>query len=175
MGNFYTSKNNQGGIKNRSVAKTGIRAYEKKELPDRCIVKYHEKYVSKYPDVNLCDSFYPRPLSIPTKIQWYSAQPLGRHKLANVSDLCKQGSLHGFRTKHLLRTSAATRLYHAGVDEQLLSEATGHRSNGIRNRKRTTVTQKRNLSEVLQRHKDSGTDSNGHKSDDKLHVTGKLV
>lgn len=34
-----------------------------------------------------------------------------------------------------LRASATTRLYHAGVDEELIPEVTGHRSNAIRNYK----------------------------------------
>jgi hypothetical protein len=42
-----------------------------------------------------------------------------------VSTMCKDGGLHGYRTNHSLRTSAATRLYQAGVDEQLITEVTG--------------------------------------------------
>ena len=79
-----TSKTNQGGLKHRKVPKKCVQAYENKEFPDRCIVKYYEKYVSKCPDVKLCDAFYLRPLCKPTENQWYSAQPLGRHKLTNV-------------------------------------------------------------------------------------------
>ena len=181
---YYTEdtfKSNQGGLKHRKVPKKCVQAYENKELPQRCIVKYYEKYVSKCPDVKLCDAFYLRPLQKPTESHWYSAQPLGRHKLANVvSDLCKQGGLHGFRTNHSLRASAATRLYHAGVDEQLISEVTGHRSNAIRNYKRTTATQKRNISDILQGHKDSDTDDNNNcsklaKSDSDLHVTVNIT
>jgi integrase len=46
--------------------------------------------------------------------------------------MCKDRGLHGYRTNHSLRTSAATRLYQAGVDEQLITEVTGHRSNAVK-------------------------------------------
>jgi integrase len=119
--------------------------------------------VSKCPDVELCDVFYLHPLQKPTESHWYSAQLLGRHKLANVvSDLWKQGGLHGLGTKHSLRASGATRLDHEGVDEPLISEVTGHRSNVIWNYKRTTATQKGDISEILQGHKDSDTDDDNN-------------
>ena len=64
--------------------------------------------------------------------------------------------------------------YHAGVDEQLISEVTGHRSNAIRDYKCTTTTQKRNLSEILQGHSDTDNYNNSRKcmkSDNQFHVT----
>jgi integrase len=76
-----------------------------------------------------------------------------------VSTLCNDGGLHGYRTNHSLRTSAATRLYQAGVDEQLITEVTGHRSNAVRNYKRTTTAQKRKISEVIQGSSDGNNNS----------------
>lgn len=145
-----TSKSNQGGLKHRQVKKKSVQAYENSD-PSRCIVKLYEKYISKCPDPAKCSAFYLRPLAKPTTDLWYAAQPLGRHKLATVvSTLCNQGGLDGYRTNHSLRTSAATRLYHAGVDEQLITEVTGHQSNAVRNYKRTTTAQKRKISDVIQ-------------------------
>ena len=48
--------------------------------------------------------------------------------------LCKQTGIQGYFTNHLLRPTAATQLYHAGIDEQLVMERIGYRSlEGIHN------------------------------------------
>ena len=47
-------------------------------------------------------------------------------------------------------STVATRLYQAGVDEQLIMEKTGHRSlEGLRSYKRTNMEQQKNLSDIL--------------------------
>ena len=44
----------------------------------------------------------------------------------------------------------ATRLYQAGVDEQLIMERTGHHGvDGVRSYKRTNQEQQENLSDIL--------------------------
>jgi hypothetical protein len=58
--------------------------------------------------------------------------------------------LFGYRTNHSLRATAASRLYDEQVDEQLICEVTGHRSNAVRNYKRTTDTLKRKVNAVVQ-------------------------
>ena len=56
----------------------------------------------------------------------------------------------GFHTNHSLRATAATRLYHAGVDEQMVMEHTGHRSlEGVRTYKRISKQQRAALSDIL--------------------------
>ena len=51
---------------------------------------------------------------------------------------------------HSLRATAATRLYQAGVHEQLVMERTGHRSlEGVRLYKRTSDEQREALSDIL--------------------------
>ena len=63
---------------------------------------------------------------------------------------CSAARIQGFRTNHSLRATAATRLYQAGVDEQLIMETTGHRSlEGVRSYKRTSEDQKQVLSDIL--------------------------
>ena len=53
-------------------------------------------------------------------------------------------------TNHSLRATAATRLYEAGIDEQLVMERTGHRSlEGVRSYKRTSSEQKEVVSDIL--------------------------
>ena len=52
---------------------------------------------------------------------WYSKQPVGHNTLTNtVRRLCNEAGIEFFFTNHSLRTTAATRLYDAGVDEQLI-------------------------------------------------------
>ena len=69
--------------------------------------------------------------------------PLGRTKPGStVSRLCSNAGIGGFRTNHSLRASTASRLYQAGVDEQLLMECTDHHSvEGAQSYKHTSDTQ----------------------------------
>ena len=56
----------------------------------------------------------------------------------------------GFKTNHSLCATAATQLYQAGLDEQLIMETTGHQSlDGVRNYKRTSVEQQQVVSDIL--------------------------
>ena len=77
------------------------------------------------------------------------------HKLGNyvngtVARICKAAGIEGFKTNHSLRATAATRLYHAGVDEQIIMEITSHRSlDGVRSYKRTSAQQKEAISDNL--------------------------
>ena len=87
----------------------------------------------------------------PSDSCWYCAVPIGRNKLSKaVSEMCKECGIGGFKTNHSLRATAATRLYSAGIDEQLVMERTGHRSlEGIRSYKRTSAEQKEVVSDLL--------------------------
>ena len=94
--------------------------------------------------------FYLRPFQNASN-QSFSAQPVGRHKLSQiVKDICRKGGLPGFRSNHSLRASSATRMYDACVDEQLICEVTGHRSNAVRSYKRTNQGKKEEISKVIQ-------------------------
>ena len=67
-----------------------------------------------------------------------------------MAQLCSAASIKGYRTNHSLRATAATRLYNAGVDEQMIMETTGHRSlEGVRSYKRTSECQKKSVSDIL--------------------------
>jgi integrase len=65
--------------------------------------------------------------------------------------MCKEAGFDGFFTNHSLRATAATRLYAAGVDEQLMAGKTGHRSSAIRNYKRTSEEQLQSVSNLIQK------------------------
>ena len=81
---------------------------------------------------------------------WFYDAPIGVHSLQMiVSILCKKAGFSGFYTNQL-RASDATRLYEAGVEEQLLMETTGHRSEAVRAYKPTGDRQKMEVSSILQ-------------------------
>ena len=58
--------------------------------------------------------------------------PVGYNKLAStVKRLCEQAGISGYRTNHSLRATAATRMYDMEIDEQLICEKTGKRTEVI--------------------------------------------
>ena len=53
--------------------------------------------------------------------------------VGTIVRLCKPAGIPGYKTNHSLQATAATHLYQAGVDEQLMMERTGHCSlEGVR-------------------------------------------
>ena len=67
-----------------------------------------------------------------------------------VRDMCQAAGITGFKTNHSLRATTATRLFHAGVDEQLIMERTGRRSlDGVRSYKRTCSEQQQQISAIV--------------------------
>jgi integrase len=97
-----------------------------------------------------CDALYLRPLTHRAASSWYADAPVGVHYLQKtVSKLCEQAGFKGHFTNHSLRATAATRLYDAGVDEQLIAEK-GHRSSAIRSYKRTQNAQLEKCSEIIE-------------------------
>ncbi|CAC5389685.1 unnamed protein product [Mytilus coruscus] len=171
------SKADEGGIKHKNVKRKSVVAYQNTENQARCVVNLFELYASHCPPFpRKADALYLRPLKIPNGNIWYADQPIGRHSLANiVASICQEAGIGGYRTNHSLRASAATRMYDAGVDEQLICEVTGHRSNAVRNYKRTNEKQKRKINSVIQGRTDSENDDSGKfkisKSDGNLSIT----
>lgn len=145
------SKNHQGGLKGRKTKKKVAIHHENTEIPNRCFVRLYKLYQSKCPVDRPDHAFYLQPRKTPTKECWYSTTPIGHVTLAaTVGRMCKTAGINGYKTNHSLRATAATRLYQAGVDEQLIMEKTGHRSlEGVRSYKRTNTEQQENISDIL--------------------------
>lgn len=143
------SKANQGGLKHKRINKKVVRAYENTEKPERCILRIFEMYMDHRPK-GAPDALYLRPKKPPTK-EWYCRVPTGRHTLCSVvRNICTAAGLTGYRTNHSLRASAATRLFNANVDEQLIKETTGHSSDAVRSYKRTSDDMKRKTNAIVQ-------------------------
>ena len=87
----------------------------------------------------------------PTGDLWFTSKPIGHNVLnQTVARLCSEAGIGGYRTNHSLRATVATRLYQAGIDEQLIMERTGHRSlEGVRSYKHTSEGQKEAVSDIL--------------------------
>ncbi len=76
--------------------------------------------------------------------------PIGVNTLRNtVKELYAEAGLEGFYSNHSLRSTAATRMYQARIDEQLVCEITGHRSNSVHSYKCTSDHLKRCASQVI--------------------------
>ena len=93
----------------------------------KCIVQLYKLYNAKCPHDGPDDAFYLKPLSKPTGDTWFQARSVGHNILGGVvKRLCASAGLQGHFTNHSLRATAATRLFEAGVDEQLIMQRTGH-------------------------------------------------
>ena len=76
---------------------------------------------------------------------------IGHNTLAKtVARVCQAGGVTGFKTNHSLRVTTATRLFHRGVDEQLIMARTGYRSiEGVRTYKRISEQQMKDVLTLL--------------------------
>ena len=116
--------------------------------------------MSKCPSDRPAGAFYLQPLQKPKGDIWFSKVPCGHNTLQKiVPELMKAAGVSGYFTNHSLRTSAATRLFEGGVDEQLIMSRTGHSSRkGVRAYKQTITKLSEVTSKVL-----NGEDHNGIK------------
>ena len=61
----------------------------------------------------------------PRPSHWFPSKPLGHNTLTHmVKEMCSAAGIKGHKTNHSLRATAATRLFHAGTDEQLIELGT---------------------------------------------------
>ena len=105
------------------------------------------------------DSLYLHPLNVPNGVIWFAKQPVGVNTLSKVvSGICNEAQFPGYFTNHSLRAIAAMHLYDANIDEQMICETTGHRSNSICCYKCTSESKKRAISTILQNHRKCAKD-----------------
>ncbi len=120
--------------------------------PERNIVNIFEKYVSLLPPDAKSASLYKHslPKTSLKPNQWYADKPVGINVLKKtVKNLAEKGGLTGYFTNHSLRSSCATRMFAAGVNEQLIMETTGHKSECVRQYKRTNENLLRSAQETV--------------------------
>ena len=145
------SKNHPGGLKGRKTTPKLVLHHANTENPQRCFVQLFKLYLEKCPPDAPSHALFLRPAKSPSDSCWYSRCPLGHTKLSGtVARLCRLAGIPGYKTNHSLRATATSRLYHHGIDKQLVMERTGHRSlEGVRAYKRTSNTQRETLSNIL--------------------------
>ena len=145
------SKNKPGGLKGRKTKPKVVLHHTNEHNPEHCFVALFKLYTKLCPSDRPKDAFYLQPLKKPSPECWFSPKAIGYNKLdATVARLCKDAGISGYQTNHSLRATTATRLYQAGVNEQLVMERMGHQSlDGVRSYKRTSTVQQESISNIL--------------------------
>ncbi len=70
---------------------------------------------------------------------WYQDRPLGINAVAKVVNmLMMRAGIPGRFTNHSLHVTAATRMFNAGVEEQVIKECTSYKSDAVRTYKCTS-------------------------------------
>ena len=142
-------KTNKGGLKQKKVEPKVVDVFPTKNM-ERCPVRILMKYLSLLPKNRVCKALYLRPRKAFTHRCWFLDKPVGVNTLREVvKTVCEQGGLPGYYTNHSLRSSSATRMYHNGVEEQLIQEITGHKSLAVRSYKRTSAKQRQFASNMI--------------------------
>ena len=142
-------KTNKGGLKHRNVEAKVVDVYCISNI-DRCPVRIFMKYISMLPQHRVTEALYLQPLKKFTQKSWYLDKPVGVNTLRDtVKTLCQNANLPGYYTNHRLRSSSATRMYHNGVDEQLIQEVTGYRSNAVHSYKHSSDMQRKLASNII--------------------------
>ena len=137
------SKNTTGGLAQRQVQLKCVRQYDQ-DSPNS-VYKIFELYMKLIPREG---HFYRRPLQ--GKEIRFSLQVVGSNKLARyIPDIMKSAGFDGQYAGHSGKVTTATTLYQHGVDEQMIKERTGHRSDAVRAYKRTGSAQQEAVSVIL--------------------------
>ncbi len=136
------SKSNQGGLATRKWQPKVVKVLGNSD-PSRNIVLLYDKYVSLLPPDPKCNALnkYELPPGKVTAHTWYQDCPLGVNAVSKVvNTLMTRAGIPGRFTNHSLCVIAATRMFNAGVEEQVVKERTGHKSDAVRVYKCTSDT-----------------------------------
>lgn len=141
-----TSKNVSGGLNQRKIEAKSIRHYSSTS-DDRSSYNIYKTY-TELTESSGNGPFYRRPIGGTTPR--FSSQVVGGNKLSTlVKTMCTEADLSGNFSNHSGKRTCATSLYNSGVDEQLIVERTGHRSDAVRKYKRTSTSQQNEISKLL--------------------------
>ena len=145
------SKTFSGGLKDKGRKPRQARAYQNKSKPERCPVNIFETYISQCPRDALFKSLYLQPKSKFNCQVKFTSNPIGHNKLADFTKIMMaEAGVKGHFTNHSLRVTTATRMFQAGLPEQLIKQQTGHKSEAVRTYKRPSEAQMFEVSSVLQ-------------------------
>ncbi len=128
------SKTFQGGLKSRPKKRKVVPIHSNLVHPEHDLVRLHQKYVSLLPPNGKCVALYKYSLSMNrlTPGTWYSDKPMGVNALKGiVKNIAKQAGVDRKFSNHSLWATTATCLYQCGVDEQIIKEVMGHKSDAV--------------------------------------------
>lgn len=144
------SKSNNGGIKHRKIQPKTVTIFSNPN-PDRCPVKLIKQYRNLCPSTITPDMpFYLTPMVNYSSYQWFSERPIGVNTISDATKRLMKNIDNKFYSNHSLRRTAITRLYQNGIEEQQISEISGHRSVAVRQYKETCEQQREECSKIIQ-------------------------
>ena len=147
----FASKTNGGGL-GKAIDDKKVYAFCS-GFRERCFVEIYKKFQFYCPPATYNHPYFylkSDPDFKPGNDFWYVKCPIGKNLLGNmVSKMMDIAGIEGYFTNHSLRGTTATRLYQKNVDEQLIKEITGHRSDAVRRYKKTSMAMKENISDLL--------------------------
>ena len=112
----YSFQNKPGRPETAEVPKEVI-----KDDPRKCLVRLYKLYNSKCPLDRPDGALYLKPLVHFTTDVWYSKTAVDHNTLTStMKHLMTAAGIEGHHSNHLLCRTAATHLFEAGVDEQLI-------------------------------------------------------
>ena len=144
------SKADQGGLGRRKHNPKIVYAYGPSN-PSHNILHLYRKYVSLCPG-NTCDALFlhSRTEGKMTPTLWYTKRPVGINTLSlTVKKIMEAAEIPGKWTNHSLRSGAATTLHRHNVEEHVIQEVTGHKSDCVRSYKHSDATVHRMADRVL--------------------------
>ena len=114
-----------------------------------CLFECYTKYFAMVEkSANEIDALYLKPNPNPKVFSFHKA-PLGINTLNRIlPDLCAACGLER-KTSHSLRITTASRLFNNSVDEKLIRERTGHRSNALFHYEKNSTAQELEVSKIL--------------------------
>ena len=142
-------KTNKGGLKECKLKPKKVIIYPTQN-PKRCPVAFFYKCCAKVPHNTKTEALYLHLIKNYTAMSWYYDNPVGVNMLQDVvKKLYQKAGLEGHYTNHSLRSTCATRMYQAGVNEQFSAEVTEHRSLAIHSYKCSNDQQRRATTTTL--------------------------
>ncbi len=134
----FKHKTNQGGLTSHVSKPKSLKVYGSSD-PSHNIVRIFEKYVRLLRKGQTNSALYKYSASKRqmSPCQWYSDKPVGINSIKKVvKRLAESAGLSGKFSNHSLRATCATRMFAAGIDEQVIKSFTGHQSEAVRDYKR---------------------------------------
>lgn len=119
------------------------------ENHSRCLVLLYKLYIEKVQGFAELNAFYFRP-NRNSSIFGYEKCPIGINSLNSIlpNELCAKAGLKR-KPAHSLRITCASKLFQSGVEEKLIRQRTGHRSDALLRYEHPSVTQLSKASSVL--------------------------